>query len=483
MALSIRLIGPMAVSRDGAALPLPASRKSRALLAWLAVADRPARREHLCELLWELPDDPKASLRWSLSKVRGLIEPGAPGALAADRDTVTLDCACLEVDWRDLRTLAASDLRMVDTETLLRVAAFEGGFLEGLDLPRCDGIQAWLTAMREDVRRWRMAVVREALGRGVDEETARWLGRALAALDPDTPAAARPATVRRDPHAPPKPAAVQSIRFCTASDGTSLAYSTLGTGPPLLKAANWLNHLEYDLTSPIWRHWTQALTEGRRLVRYDERGNGLSDWDTPDISFEAFVDDLESVADAAGLDRFDLLGISQGASVAIAYAVRHPERVNRLVLYGGYAAGWRVRATPGEVERREAMRTLARQGWGQNNPAFRQMFTTLFFPDASPEEADWFNELQRLSTSPENAERLQSAFGDIDVRALLGQVRAPTLVLHAREDAVVPFAAGRQLAAEIPGAEFVAMESRNHLVLEHEPAWRRLTDALNAFLA
>lgn len=475
----------MAVALDGAELPLPASRKTRALLAYLAATDRPARREHLCELLWEIPDDPRASLRWSLSKARAMIEPGAPGALAADRETVMLDCADLEIDWRALRTLAEADLRMADTGSLLHAARFEGGFLEGLDLPRCDGFQAWLTAMREDVRRWRAAVLQEALGRGVDEETARWLKRALDALDPDAPPAARPGKARDGRPSPAAATAVpaQPIRFCTASDGTSLAWSALGDGPPLLKAANWLNHLEYDLASPIWRHWTEVLLHGRRLIRYDERGNGLSDWNTPDISFETFVDDLASVADAAGLERFDLLGISQGCSVSIAYAVRHPERVNRLVLYGGYAAGWRARATPGEIERREAMRTLAREGWGQNNPAFRQMFTTLFFPDASPEEADWFNELQRLSTSPENAERLQSAFGDIDVRALLGQVRAPTLVIHAREDAVVPFAAGRQLATEIPGAEFVTLESRNHLVLEHEPAWRRLTEALNAFLA
>ena len=188
------------------------------------------------------------------------------------------------------------------------------------------------------------------------------------------------------------------------------------------------------------------------------------------------------MVDAAGLDQFDLLGISQGCSVSIAYAVRHPERVRRLVLYGGYAAGWRVRATPGEIERREAMQTLTREGWGQNNPVFRQMFTMLFFPGASQEEMTRFNELQRLSTSPANAERLQLAFGDIDVRDLLAQVRVPTLILHAREDALVPFEAGRALAAGIPGAQFVALEGRNHLLLEREPAWSRLLDQVNAFL-
>jgi pimeloyl-ACP methyl ester carboxylesterase len=249
-----------------------------------------------------------------------------------------------------------------------------------------------------------------------------------------------------------------------------------------VKAANWLNHLEYDWDSPIWRHWIHSLTGYRRLVRYDERGNGLSDWNTPEIAFDGFVDDLASVVDAAGLDRFDLLGISQGCSVSIAYSIRHPERVRRMVLYGGYAAGWKVRALPGEIERREAMLTLTRAGWGQNNPAFRQMFTTLFFPDASPAEAESFNELQRLSTSPANAVRLQTAFSEIDVRDLVAQVSVPTLVLHARDDAVIPVAAGRAMAAAIPGAEFVTLESRNHLLLENEAAWPRLAAGIRDFL-
>ncbi|HEY1144989.1 MAG TPA: alpha/beta fold hydrolase, partial [Allosphingosinicella sp.] len=276
---------------------------------------------------------------------------------------------------------------------------------------------------------------------------------------------------------------VQHIRFCSGSDGTGLAYSVVGEGPPLVKTANWLNHLEYDWDSPIWRHWLRALIADHQLIRYDERGNGLSDWNTDDISFEAFVDDLSSVVEAAGIERFDLFGISQGCSVSIAYAVRHPERVRRLVLYGGYAAGGRVWATAGEMARREAMRTLTRAGWGQNNPAFRQRFTTLFFLDASPAETESFNELQRLSASPANAERLQIAFAEIDVRHLLGEVRVPTMVLHTREDAVIPFAVGRALAAGIPGAEFVALESRNHILLGHESAWEKLRASVSAFLA
>jgi pimeloyl-ACP methyl ester carboxylesterase len=193
----------------------------------------------------------------------------------------------------------------------------------------------------------------------------------------------------------------QEIRFCTASDGVRIAWSTVGTGPPLVKAANWLNHLEFDWQSPIWRHWFAELSRDHRLVRYDERGNGLSDWDVGELSLEAFVADLEAVVDAAEIDRFVLLGISQGCAVSVTYAVRHPERVSHLVLYGGYARGWKGRGTPEDRERRLAMQTLAAQGWGQDNPAYRQLFTSIYVPGATREEMDWFNDLQRVSASPE----------------------------------------------------------------------------------
>jgi pimeloyl-ACP methyl ester carboxylesterase len=216
-------------------------------------------------------------------------------------------------------------------------------------------------------------------------------------------------------------------------------------------------------------------------VRYDERGNGLSDWEVDDISFDAFVRDLEAVVDAVGLERFALLGISQGCPVSIAYAVRHPERVSQLVLYGGYALGWAKRG-PKEKEQGNAMTALVRQGWGQDNPAFRQMFTSRMIPGATAEQMQWFNELQRITTSPDNAARLRLAMGDIDVMSLLPQVSAPTLVIHAREDALAPFDGGRKIAAMIPGARFVPLESANHLLLENEPAWPRFLAEVRSFL-
>jgi pimeloyl-ACP methyl ester carboxylesterase len=208
----------------------------------------------------------------------------------------------------------------------------------------------------------------------------------------------------------------QQIRFCAAHDGVRLAYASHGRGPPIVKAPNWLTHLEFDWKSPLWRPWLQALGETNQVIRYDERGAGLSDWEVEDFSLDAWVADLEAVVEAAGVERFTLLGLSQGAQIAIAYAVRHPDRVSHLVVCGGYLGG--DEATTAERERSEALDSLIRIGWGQANPVFRHVFTTLLVPGATPEIMDWFDELQRVSTSPDNALRFSKAFGRIDVTEL-----------------------------------------------------------------
>lgn len=274
----------------------------------------------------------------------------------------------------------------------------------------------------------------------------------------------------------------QEVRFCAARDGTRLAWSAVGSGLPLVKTANWLNHIEFDWQSPVWRPWLRELIRENCLIRYDERGNGLSDRNMPSLSFEAFVADLETVVEAAGLEQFDLLGISQGAAVAIAYSVRHPGRVRRMILLGGYAQGWALRLQGDELARREAMVTLTRTGWGSDNPAYRQMFTGLYIPGGSAEQLGWWNELQRVSTSPQNAERLQRVLGTIDVTSLLDQVTVPTLVAHARRDHVISFEAGRQLAEAIPGSIFLELDSENHILLEDEPAWQEFLRTSREFL-
>jgi pimeloyl-ACP methyl ester carboxylesterase len=274
----------------------------------------------------------------------------------------------------------------------------------------------------------------------------------------------------------------QDVRFCMAPDGVQISYSAVGAGPPLVKTANWLNHLEYDWESPLWRHALHALAAQNCLVRYDQRGNGLSDWDVDDISFDAWVTDLEAVVDAAGLETFSILGLSQGCSVAVAYAVRHPERVSSLVLHGGYTRGRNKRGQALLDDQEAAMVDLIRTGWGQANPAFRQVFTSLICPDANQEQMDAFNEMQLRSTTPDNAVRIRDTTNHIEVSDLATQVTVPTLVTHARDDGTVPFEEGRRLAASIPGATFLPLESRNHLILEHEPAWPKFIGEVNTFL-
>ncbi|HYL93352.1 MAG TPA: alpha/beta fold hydrolase [Alphaproteobacteria bacterium] len=275
----------------------------------------------------------------------------------------------------------------------------------------------------------------------------------------------------------------QKIQFCVTRDGVRLAYATAGSGYPLVKAANWLNHLDYEWDSPIWKHWIGKLTRHHRVIRYDERGNGLSQWDVKDMSLELWVQDLETVVDAAGVERFALLGISQGGAVAITYAIRHPERVSHLILHGAYARGWNERGSAEQLEGRRALETLVRLDWGKNNPDFKSMFTKIYIPNnATPEQHQWFNDLQRISASPENAARIMGVCNTIDVRSLLPQISVPTIVFHGDHDRAVPAEEGRILASEIPGARFVPLSTGNHILLAGEPAWRVFVEELGAFL-
>jgi DNA-binding winged helix-turn-helix (wHTH) protein/pimeloyl-ACP methyl ester carboxylesterase len=338
------------------------------------------------------------------------------------------------------------------------------------------------TAVEENNLNHNVSVLRKALGEPATGqqyiETVPRLGYRFVAPVEVVAAPVRQSTPLPVPQATPR----QELRYCTTADGVRLAYATTGNGPPLVKASNWLTHLDFEWGSPIWRHWYDVLSRHHRLVRYDERGNGLSQREVDDVSFDTWVRDLETVVNAAGLDRFPLLGISRGGPIAIAYAVKHPERVTHLVLYGAFAAGLNHYGTPQELEARQALTSLIRLGWGLNTPAFCKTFTCRFIPKATPQHEMWLDELQRVSTSPENAARLMRRDDDIDVRPLLSRVQAPTLVIHCdRDQAVVP-EQGRQLAAAIPGARYVSLPSANHLMLEDEPAWSRFVEELGLFL-
>ncbi|MEJ2240341.1 MAG: alpha/beta fold hydrolase, partial [Gemmatimonadales bacterium] len=275
----------------------------------------------------------------------------------------------------------------------------------------------------------------------------------------------------------------QTIEFCRTRDGVTLAYATSGVGMPLIKAANWLSHIEYDAESPMWRHWWAGLSRKFRFIRYDERGCGLSDRDPASISFDDWVADLEAVVDASGFERFALLGVSKGGAIATAYAAKHPERVSHLLIHGAFARGKVKRAKSQDARDRFKLEIdMIRLGWGQENPAYRQAFTTMFYPGATPEQMDWFNEMQRISAEPETAARIMEASLNIDVEADAARVTTPTLVLHSKDEARVPFEAGRHLASLIPGARFVPLDSGNHIPLEGEPAWEKFLDEIYAFV-
>jgi pimeloyl-ACP methyl ester carboxylesterase/DNA-binding CsgD family transcriptional regulator len=279
------------------------------------------------------------------------------------------------------------------------------------------------------------------------------------------------------------PAPSQQIRFCTSADGVRIAYAVSGSGPPLVKVGTWMTHVELDWESSVWRHWLRELSRDHTFLRYDARGCGLSDREVPEISFEAWVRDLEAVADAAGIARFPLLGLSQGGAIAIAYAARHPERVSHLVLHGAFHRG-RLRRDPSPQEREdiEAQIKLAEIGWGKDDAAYRQFFTTQFIPDSTLEQQRWWNELQRATISAANAGRFIREASEVDVTELARLVRCPTLVTHSKADMRIPFEVGRTMAGLIPGARFAPIESRNHVLLEHEPAWAQWLAEVRDFL-
>lgn len=501
----LRTLGTLELAGSGFTRPKPLL-----LLAYLSLEGARPRRS-VAELFWPNARDRMKSLTVALARLRH----GAPGVIGSDRLRVW---ATVDSDAANLK--AALERRDLDQARRL----YRGPFLDGFHVPAAGSeLEEWVFATREALAdRLRHALMVEASAEaeaGRFEAAARRAEDAYALpgaspLPPDdllmlytllragaSPRAAEVeseaaefdldhARSRADARARLRhaPALVvgddgeadagfryeQHIGFVTSFDGARIAYATLGEGPPLVKAANWMSHLEHERESPILRPWLEALSRRHTLVRYDERGCGLSDRDVA-LSLEAFERDLEVLVETLELERFPLLGMSQGAAVALAYAVRHPERVSHLILYGGYV-------DPEPREMADAMLAMIRVGWGQDNAAFRQVFTTLFMPHATPEQASWFNDLQRLSASPDEAAALASAIFEIDARSLADDVRVPTLILHASHDAVVPLESSRRLAAQIPGSRFVPLESDDHLLLETDPAWPRFVHEIERFL-
>jgi pimeloyl-ACP methyl ester carboxylesterase len=482
--LRVSLIGELTLESRGRSLPLPASRKTRALFVYLLLSRNRVRRERLCELFFDVPDDPRAALRWSLSKIRAMLGEHAD-ALVADRERVELKCDAIVTDLDELEAWLADPSTRTAQQSLEMVHAALEAPLAGHDLAGLPSFSDWLAAERGLIARLRTRVFARAASHPAftPEQQRRFLHEAEAngfvSSPPPLPSARQLAAAVE-----PRAASAeldQQIHYTSAPDGVRIAYACTGTGPFLVKAANWLNHLELDWTGPVWGRLFSALSQEHRFVRYDERGNGLSDW-SADISFEAFVSDLETVVDELKLERFPLLGISQGCAVSIEYAARHPERVSHLILLGGYAAGWRHTATAQEEAQREAIITLAQHGWGGDNPVYRQIFSQTFMPSATKEELNWFNEFQRRTTTPANAVRFLQAFSMIDVRHRLAELKCPTLVLHARADQRVTIDHGLELASLIGGATLVTLDTDSHIPLSREAATERIIACIHSFL-
>jgi len=514
----LETFGDFRLLYDGQELTLPPSKKARAVLVYLFATNRPQRREHLCELLWELPNDPKGALRWCLSRLKKSFPEEQRGLFIADRERVILDRTDIRSDLDDISRMlddgALSAERFSDAKAKLSQV-----FLPGMDMFELDQWTEWLRAEREAVLDLKARLYQDALElvdvsfaeqenmarewlefRPYSQTAASALVLALrkqnkmaegATAEEDFSALFRDAGLEFKVAKMVAPAVVnpvreilsnQKIQFCKSPGGTTLAYASVGSGPPLVKAANWLTHLERDWHAPIWSPLFRELAQDFTFIRYDERGNGLSDWNVEEISQRSFVADLNTVVDHLGLEQFPLLGISQGAAVSIDYIVNNPGKVSKLILFGGYAKGWRIDAAPETIKTREAMMTLTLTGWGQDNPAYRHVFSSTFMPTASAEQLAWFDEFQRETTNPENAVRFLEAFSGIDVRDLLPKVDVPTLVIHSRGDQRIDWTVGRDIAAAIPNAEFVTLESDNHLLLEGEPAADQFLSAVREFL-
>jgi DNA-binding SARP family transcriptional activator/alpha-beta hydrolase superfamily lysophospholipase len=521
MGVAIRLLGGFEVEVDGR--PVPASSWSRrpaaALVKLLALSnDRRLHREQVIDALWpDVAIDAAAARLYKAAHYARKIT-GRRDCVELAREIARLfphDDVHVDVD--DFERLAARALATGDPDQIGATLAHYAGPL----LPD-DPYEEWVVARRQRLQlrhrellreagRWRdlvaddpldeaahVALMRDALERGDRTAVLRQFGvleqilRDELGIGPSAEAVALrdgarsgPAIAAAGPSSPRHTTlATQTIRFCETSDGVRLAYAISGTGPPLVKTATWLTHLDYDWSNPVWRHWWQALSARHTFVRYDERGCGLSDWDVDELSMDVWVRDLETVVDTIGLDRFPLLGVSQGGAVALAYAHRHPERVSGVVLFGAYAQGrMRKAATPAARGEIRALADLMRTSWGQDRPGFRQVYNARFLPDGPIDLWHAFDELQKHTASPENAYRLYTAWSEIDVTDIATQVHVPTLILHSRHELLRPYEEDALALAEaMPHARLVPLESRNHILQEHEPAFAQFVEEIELFL-
>jgi DNA-binding SARP family transcriptional activator/pimeloyl-ACP methyl ester carboxylesterase len=530
------LFGTPAIECSGNSQHIP-RRKAMALLAYLAVTRQSHSRETLAALFW--PEHDRRSGRADLSRILSCLRKTlGDGYFLADRERVALnesvdlwvDVIRFRAQLDDCRT-TADPYDDCHQKLASAVELYQADFLAGFTLPDCPDFDEWQLLQTEALRRdlgWSLEKLvddheaRNHLAQAIDYAR-RWVRldplhepaqRRLIALyasngqlaeahrqyrvcerllaeelgvEPQPETRQLYEQIRK---ARPHTASAQSkkleqeIRFFFSFDGARIAYASVGEGPPLIMTATFLRHLEYDWQSPIWRHWLDGLSRSHTLIRYDERGCGLSDWNVSDISFEAWVRDLEALVENLGLERFRLLALSQAGAVALEYAARHPDKVSHLILHGAYARGRFQRVeNPRAGEEAQTMLSLTKLGWGRDSPAFRQVFSLQLMPDATKEQLAWYDELMRVSMTPENAARAEEVMYNINVVDRLPEIITPTLVTHCSYDEAVPFNEGRILASQIPGARFVPLDSKNHLLLSGEAAWERFVHEIHRFVA
>ncbi len=544
--LKLKLLGGAAIQWGSSGKEIEFStRKAKALVIFLAMApNMRVTRSKLADLLWErsAEEQARASLRQTLANVRKALTVNDQCLLETSSEEIYLQANSVDVDaLRFDEQQQGQDVKSTEDT----VALYRGVFLDGFSI-HADQFEAWIREKRKhysELAIQNMTSLSEYWNSSGDLDKSINILKKILSVDPLHEASHRrlmhlytligrresaikqyieckqlledelsiepqnetielyekiihkePLFSSAKPYASSAPRLQdaekekeindipQDLRYCYTEDGVRLAYTISGTGSPIVKTGNWRSPLELHRHTPLFRHLLRALEKDHTLVRYDARGTGLSDWEVDEISMDAFVKDLETVANASDFKKFALYGATQGAAVSIAYAVRHPKRVSHLIIYGGWAVGWKHLGKEW-IEKYEAFLTLVEQGWGQDNPTFRQMFTSTFMPDGTYEQMQWFNELQRVSTSPKNAARHLEANGEYDIRDLLHKVTVPTLVMHCKDDAVLPFSWASKLAQGIPHAKFVPLEGRNHLILEQEPAWNQFLAAFEAFLS
>jgi len=525
--MKLALLGSPELTDGGKRIDL-SSRRQRQFLEVLGLhAGRVISADAISELVWgsDQPVDPAAAVQTNISRIRRLLQPplsveSVAGGYVFNCPDDSLDVSRFEMLTEEMKTADPATQVRIATSALALWRGRPYGELDHLDV---EGERQRLIEMKNeiteslgqnlvDLGRHREAIVlmeSHTRSNPYREKPVATLMRALYAENRQADALSAytslrtrlvedlgvdPSTELRDlemailkqslPGGRTSGKLEQRIRFCTATDGTRLAYALSGVGPPLVKAATWMSHLDHDWDSLVWRHWNEGLSANHTLVRYDERGCGLSDWRVERFEFDAWVEDLATVVDELKLERFPLIGISQGGAVAIEYATRYPDRVSKLVLYGSYPRGRMVRATS-EAERNEAALNLelARLGWGKDSPAFRHVFTRQFMPEGTLEEWNAFDELQRRTCSPENAVRFLEVFGNIDVTEAARRVECPTLIIHSRDEVRVPFSNAVELASLIPDSRLVPLESTNHILTGRDHAWPRFLEVVREFLS